>query len=121
MEHQTEARSRWGNTAAWQEHQQKTKAYTKEDFERVQEGLDAIFAEFAACKVTNAPDAPAAQALVGRLKDYICTHFYTCTKEILAGLGEMYASDPRFAANIDKNGEGTAAFVHLAIVNFCRQ
>ena len=37
------------------------------------------------------------------------------TKEYLVGLGEMYVADPRFTANYDVNGEGTAAFVRDAM------
>ncbi|MFR7743517.1 MAG: TipAS antibiotic-recognition domain-containing protein [Acutalibacteraceae bacterium] len=47
---------------------------------------------------------------------------YTCTPEILAGLGEMYVIDERFRENIDKvGGEGTAAFVSKAIAAYCME
>ena len=45
-----EARERYGNTAAYREHEQKTKNYTKEKWAEVNDGLMAIFAEFAECK-----------------------------------------------------------------------
>ncbi|MGC9668698.1 MerR family transcriptional regulator [Planosporangium sp. 12N6] len=37
------------------------------------------------------------------------------TKEYVIGLGEMYVADPRFAANYDRHGAGTAAFVRDAM------
>ena len=40
---------------------------------------------------------------------------YTCTDEILAGLGQMYAADERFKKNIDKYGDGTAEFAKEGI------
>ena len=67
-----------------------------------------------------APTAPEVQAATRRLQQFITDHFYTCTPEILAGLGEMYVADERFRENIDKaGGEGTAAFVSKAIVTYC--
>ena len=108
---QTEARSRWGNTAAFREHEQKTKNYSKEKWAAANDGLMAIFAEFAACKNSGASaDSDEAQALVAKLQAHITANYYTCTDEILAGLGKMYVADERFRKNIDKYGEGTAEF-----------
>ena len=71
----------------------------------------AIFAEFAACKQRGADVASnEAQALVAKLQAHITANYYTCTDEILAGLGKMYVADERFNKNIDKCGEGTAGF-----------
>ena len=109
--YETEARERYGNTAAYREHEQKTKNYTKEKWTEANDGLMAIFAEFAACKNSSASaDSPEVQALVAKLQVYITANYYTCTDEILAGLGKMYVADERFKKNIDKYGEGTAEF-----------
>ena len=109
--YETEARSRWGNTDAYREHEQKTKNYTKEKWTEANDGLMAIFAEFAACKQSGV-DASSneAQALVAKLQAHITANYYTCTDEILAGLGKMYVADERFKKNIDKYGEGIAEF-----------
>ena len=109
--YETEARSRWGATAAYREHEQKTKNYTKEKWAEANDGLMAIFAEFAVCKNNGASaDSAEAQALVAKLQEHITTHYYTCTDEILTGLGKMYVADERFKKNIDKYGDGTAEF-----------
>ena len=114
--YQTEARSRWGDTAAYREHERKTKNYTKEKWAEANDGLMAIFAEFAACKDSGAcADSNEAQALVAKLQAHITANYYTCTDEILAGLGKMYVADERFKKNIDKYGEGTAEFVSEGI------
>ena len=64
--------------------------------------------------------APEAQAAIRDLQQFITDHFYTCTLEILAGLGEMYVADDRFRKNIDEaGGEGTADFVAQAIRAYC--
>ena len=109
--YETEARSRWGNTNAYREHDQKTKNYTKEKWAEANDGLMAIFAEFSACKQSGADaNSNEAQALVAKLQAHITANYYTCTDEILAGLGKMYVADERFKKNIDKYGEGTAEF-----------
>ena len=114
--YETEARERYGNTAAYREHEQKTKNYTKEKWAEANDGLMAIFAEFAACKDSRASaDSAEAQALVAKLQAHITENYYTCTDEILSGLGEMYVADERFKKNIDKYGEGTAEFASEGI------
>ena len=116
-----EARERYGNTAAYREHEHKTKNYTKEKWAEANDGLMAIFAEFSACKDSGASaDSNEAQALVAKLQAHITANYYTCTEEILAGLGKMYACDERFKKNIDKYGEGTAEFAAAAIEIYSR-
>ena len=75
-----------------------------------------IFAEFAACKANGvSADSAESQALVAKLQAHITANYYTCTDEILAGLGQMYVADERFKKNIDKCGEGTAEFTSEGI------
>ena len=82
----------------------------------------AIFADFAACKASGASaDSAEVHALVAKLQEYITENYYTCTDEILAGLGKMYVADERFKKNIDKYGEGTAEFAATAIEVYCRK
>ena len=117
-----ESIDRWGNTDAYREHEQKTKNYTKEKWAEANDGLMAIFAEFAACKESGASaDSTETQALVAKLQMYITENYYTCTNEILYGLGQMYVADERFKKNIDKYGEGTAEFASEAIAVYCRK
>ena len=119
--YETEARSRWGTTDAYREHEQKTKNYTKEKWAEANDGMMAIFAEFAACKDSGASaDSDEAQALVAKLQAHITANYYTCTDEILAGLGKMYIADKRFEENIDKYGNGTTEFSARAIEIYCR-
>ena len=111
INYETEARARWGNTDAYREREQKTKNYTKEKWAEANDGLMAIFAEFAACKNSGASaDSAEAQALVAKFQGHIPENYYTCTDEILAGLGKMYVADERFKKNINKYGEDTAEF-----------
>ena len=121
-QYEIESRERWGNTEAYLEHEQKTKNYTKEKWAEANDGLMAIFAEFAACKASGASaDSSEAQALVAKLQAHITANYYTCTDEILAELGKMYVADERFKKNIDKYGEGTAEFASESMAIFCEK
>ena len=120
--YEIEACERWGNTDAYRERDQKTKNYTKEKWAEVNDGLMAIFAEFAALKNKEfTANSPEVQSLVGKLQAFITQNYYTCTDEILVGLGKMYVADERFKKNIDKYGDGTAEFTSKAIEEYCKE
>ena len=62
------------------------------------------------------PESEAVQAWVGELQAFFTDNFYTCTPQILRGLGELYAAGGSMTENIDKaGGAGTAEFAHRAI------
>ena len=112
-----EAKARWGDTAAYAQYTEKVAGKNERDLFA---SMESVLAEFSACKAQgNVPSSPAAQELVEKLQNYISSNFYTCTKEILAGLGQMYTADERFKTNIDKHGEGTAVFIANAIACYC--
>ncbi len=116
-----EVKQRFGETDVYKEYAQKTANYSKDKFQEINDGLMVIFAKFSECRKNgNTAVSDEAQALVIELKDYITENYYTCTKKILAGLGQMYVADERFKTNIDKNGNGTADFVSKAIEIYCR-
>ena len=67
--YETEVRERYGNTNAYREHEKKTKNYTKEKWAEVNDGLMAIFDEFAVCKESGASaDSAKVQTLVEKLQ-----------------------------------------------------
>lgn len=114
----TEVKERWGNTPAYSESQEKTSQYDARQWGQLSEESQSIFNEFSQQRHT-APDTLEVQALVKKWQAYITKHFYTCTDEILSSLGQMYINDERFTQNIDKHGEGTAAFMAAAIESYC--
>ena len=108
-----EAKERWGSTEAYREYESRPRQTVAED------RLMAIFADFGALRDGD-PASAEALVKVKTLQDCISANYYTCTDEILFGLGQMYAADERFRANIDAaGGEGTAAFVQKAIIAYC--
>lgn len=116
-----EAKTRWGDTAAYYEYEKKTADYKEDKWQEVNNGLNFIFIKFSDCfKNGNAADSEEAQKLVKELQDYISANYYSCTNEILSGLGQMYVADERFKQNIDANGIGTAEFSVEAIKIYCK-
>ena len=112
-----EVKKKWGGSAAYQEHAQRE----SDGNTGAPAGLMSQFAELGKLKQLN-PAAPEVQAGVRDLQKFITDRFYTCTPEILAGLGEMYTADDRFRRNIDAaGGKGTAEFVRQAINAYCEK
>ena len=118
--YKAEVKEKWGNTDAYKEHSEKTKDYSKDKWNSLADGMNDILAEFSVCmKKGSSPDSAEAESLVQKLQSHINDNYYTCTKEILFGLGQMYVSDERFRNNINKHGDGTAEFIKSAIENYC--
>jgi len=119
--YQEEAKEKWGKTAAYKEYEEKAKGHSKDTYNHILAGMETILAKFSACmKNNNESCSVETQGLVKELQDYITSNFYTCTNEILAGLGKMYVADERFKNNIDKHGPGTAEYLSKAIAEYCK-
>ena len=115
-----QAKAKWGNTSAYQEFEQKTAGQTQAQLHADGDALMDIFAEFGHIRHLS-PVSPEAQALVSKLQSFITDHYYTCTKQILRGLGQMYVAGDNMTENIDRaGGPGTAEFVSRAIELFCQ-
>lgn len=115
-----EAKARWGKTKAWQEYEQKAAGQTAEQKQSTGDALMDIFARFGKIRHLS-PESQEAQELVASLQDFITRHYYTCTKPILQGLGQIYIAGDSMTENIDKvGGEGTAQFAHDAIEIYCK-
>ena len=118
--HKTEAEEKWGHTDAYKEHKEKTKNYSKDKWNNLADEMNDILAKFAtSMKNGSEPNSAEAQGLVKTLQNHISENYYSCTNEILAGLGQMYVSDERFKNNIDKHAEGNAEFINKAIKFYC--
>lgn len=119
-EYAKEAKEKWGNTAAYKESAEKTADYSADKWKQVNSAMDERIAEFADCKRKGfAPDSKEAKALAKKWQDFITENYYTCTKEILAYLAEMYVADERFKKSIDCYGDGTAQFMSDTIKAYC--
>ena len=121
-QYQDEAKSRWGSTQAYQESEDKTAHYTKEQWAQINREMDAIMLTFARySKEGLTPESIPVQTAVAKWQQFLTKYYYDCTKEIFAALGRMYAADERFKANIDRYGDGTAELLAAGIEIFCKK
>ena len=119
-EYARKAKERWGGTEAYKEFTQKTAGYDKARFGALGQALMDRFKGFAALSGKDPADE-AVRAEVKALQDFITAHYYTCTDEILASLGQLYGAGGEFTENIDAwAGEGTAAFAARAIEEYLK-
>ncbi len=93
--------------------QKKWKSYTKEEKQRIADEGDAAYEAIAAAIPFGAasPQAQAGVELWRKQMDY----FWTPNLDQLAGLAELYNSDPRFKANFDKIDPKLAEFIREAV------
>ena len=118
-EYSAKAKELYGNTPEYKEYEEKQKKRTDEEGKLIADRLMLLFKEAGEIKDED-PASPAAQDLVKRIQAFITEHMYTCTDEILSGLGKMYSAGGEFTKNIDAyGGEGTAVFVDQAIRIHC--
>lgn len=115
-----QAKAKWGKTDAYKKFEQKTAGQSKQQLQSTGDALMDIFCEFGVIRQSS-PASTEAQALVAKLQDFITEHYYTCTRQILRGLGQMYIAGDSMTENIDKaGGAGTAEFAHQAIEIYCK-
>jgi hypothetical protein len=110
-----EVKERWGDTDAYKEYKERGA-----DHDKAIRLLDAVMEGFAELNRDGiSPNSEPAKMQVTKLRQCITDNFYTCTNEILSGLGQMYVADERFRNNINKHGEGTAEYISECIKACC--
>ena len=122
-EYAAQAKASWGDTPQWGEYERKRAGRTEEDDAIMGERLMSLFLPFGRMAAQGAdPSCDEAQAQVAALQSFITENYYTCTDEVLAGLGVMYGSGGDFTRNIDAAaGPGAAEFAAAAIGEYCAQ
>ena len=120
-EYAAEAKASWGKTDAYREYEKKAAGRTKEETIDISERMMQHFARFGRM-LHLSPADPAVQSEVRALQAFITENFYTCTPEILAGLGRIYSGGGDMTENIDRaGGSGTAEFAARAIEIYCKK
>lgn len=119
-EYSKRAKEQWGKTPEYKEFEEKTQNMSRDDELAMVDEFMQTFVEFGQMLSLDPADE-IVQLQVKKLQAHITEHFYTCTKEILNGLGKMYSAGGEFTENIDNaGGEGTAEFTAKAIEIYCR-
>lgn len=116
-----QARTLWGKTDAYRDYEARSRDKSPEEMHAAAEGLMEIFARIGGIRSLS-PESPEAQGLIAELQAFISRNYYSCTKQILRGLGQMYAAGGSMSENIDAaGGPGTAGFTRHAIEIYCRE
>ena len=111
-----EAAEEWGETDAYKESQRRTSTYGEAEWKAIKAEADAIWQDGAKAMQTGAaPDSAEARAIAERHRQHIDRWFYALTREMHAGLADMWEADERFAANIDQHGEGLTKWIAAAV------
>lgn len=116
---QEEARQRWGAEvvdAANEQVRGKPEQWWREQGAQWIGTLEALVARIDA---GNAPDDPEVQEIIAGHHRWI-GQFWAPNRESYTGLGELYATDPRFRANFDKTDPRLAEFLRDAIAAYAR-
>ncbi len=120
-EYSKRAKEQWGQTPEYKEFAEKSKNWSKEYENSLMNNFMKFFDEFGTMKEMD-PASEEVQKQVKRVQDFITENMYTCSNDILYGLGAGYASGGEFTENIDKmGGTGTAEFIYQAIKIYCKR
>jgi hypothetical protein len=112
---QAEAEERWGETDAWQQSQERTKGYSKADWEEVKAESDRVHQAFTDAMDGGEPPTSEVAMDAAELHRASMQRFYDCSYDMHRNLADMYVSDPRFTATYDEIRPGMAHFVRDAI------
>ena len=120
-EYAAQAKASWGKTPQWSEYESKWANRPREDQVAMGERLMELFVPFGRMAADGSdPGCEEAQTQVAKIQAFITQNAYTCTNEILAGLGQAYGSGGEFTRNINKAaGSGAAEFAAAAVKVYC--
>ncbi|MBR5228528.1 MAG: TipAS antibiotic-recognition domain-containing protein [Firmicutes bacterium] len=114
-----EAKQRWGETDTFAEFQEKSMNRTQEQLNDIIARMMAIIAQFGRLQDKD-PSDTVVQMQVKKLQYFMTEHFYTCTQEVLSGLGQMYGDGGEYTKNINSfGGPGCGEFASKAIAIYC--
>ena len=115
-EYAAEAEEKWGDTEAWAQSRQRTRAMTKDDWLRVKAETDDVEGRFATALRAGVPaGSEPAMDIAEEHRQQISRNFHDCSPEMHAGLGRMYVEDERFTAYYERIAPGLAQYVSTAV------
>jgi DNA-binding transcriptional MerR regulator len=116
-EFKSEAKQRWGKTDAYKQSEERTRHWTKADYQQATEGWGK-FNQKLADTMGKGFDSPEFQALIFEQHQNVNT-FYDCSVEMFRSLGNMYATDPKFKQSYDSFKPGLANVMQQAVNYYC--
>lgn len=111
----TEAHERWGDSAQWAQHAERSAGRTAEDWQKIADGVETLNDDLAsACRSGVEPGSDEANSLAERHRASIGVYF-DCTLSMHVCLGRMYVADPGFSEFFHQVETGLAAWIHAVI------
>ena len=111
-----EAEARWGASETYQQSRERTRSYTRDDWQQMSAESVELTRGLAAAMTAGTPASdPAVMDLAEAHRQHIARWFYDCTHEMHRGLGQMYVDDPRFTSTVEGDTPGLAPYVRDAI------
>ncbi len=119
-EYAEQAKASWGNTPEWQEYESKSAGRTAEGERALGNELMQLFVPFGRMAAEGAdPAGEQALAQAAAIQGFISEHYYACSNEVFAQLGQAYGAGGDFTRNINAvAGEGAAEFASRAVAAF---
>jgi len=114
LEYGKEAKEKWGETNSYRQSQNRMANYSKHEIAQITAQQVKIYQDLAE-QMPQGINCEKVQSLVHDARMLIHNNWYDCGKQQFAALGNMYVTDQRFKAGIDKYGEGLAEFLNQAI------
>ncbi len=112
-----EVRSRWGDTEAYRESEQRTSKYTQKDFAAAKKDQEAATEMFVQAFGNSLPvQSEQTQNAVRAHREAITKWFYPCSVEMQKNLALMYLEDSRFKEYYEGRVRGLAQYVHDSIM-----
>jgi hypothetical protein len=101
------------------ESKRRMEGWQKEDYLKMQQEGERIFSTIRD-NMSHGAESPEVQAQIGILQDWL-NHYYSCSDEMLMGLGHMYNEHPDFVKMWKtKYHEKMPEFLYQAINTYCR-
>ena len=115
-DYEDEVVERWGETDAYEQSAERTKRYTKADWQQIKAEMDENTAAFVALMDACVPaNDPEAMRLAEEKRLHISKWFYDLPLPQYAEMASIWVNDPRFTKNIDKARIGLAAYEFAAV------
>ncbi len=108
-----EVKARWGNTEAYKQSKERTKNWTKADYDRLKQDADTWMKAFV-LEVPKGAKSPEVQKMIAEHYNAL-RKFYEPNLKMYRGLADMYVDDPRFSAYYEKYMPGLALFMQEAM------
>lgn len=114
--YQAEAEQRWGETDAWAQSQERTRNYSRQDWERIKAEMDEANALIVAALRDGEPaDSERAMDAAEAARAHMSRWYFDVCPAMHRNLGDMYVADPRFAKTYEDLAPGLAEYLRDAI------